>query len=57
VPMLEFPIARLWEETNDGFQERVELAAANVIGRYARGEHDISVAALLDEGWVNRVFE
>jgi hypothetical protein len=43
VPMLEFPIARCAEETNDGFQARVELAAVNVVGRYAREEHKVCV--------------
>jgi hypothetical protein len=57
VPMLLFPIARLPEETNDGFMASVELAAANVIGRYAHEEHDVCIVAVPNEGQVNRVFE
>jgi hypothetical protein len=57
VPMPLFPIARLPEETNDGFMARVELAAANVIGQYAHEEHDVCIVAVPNEGQVNRVFE
>jgi hypothetical protein len=42
---------------NDGFRVRVELAAANVVGRYACGEHKVCVAAVSNEDRVNRVFE
>jgi hypothetical protein len=57
VPMPMFSVARLPEETNDGFRGRVELVTANIVGRYARGEHDVCVAALPNGGRVNRVFE
>jgi hypothetical protein len=40
----EFPIASLSEETNDHFQVRVELVAKNVVGSYARREHDVCIA-------------
>jgi hypothetical protein len=35
----------------------VELVAANIVGRYARGEHGICVVALSNGDCVNRVFE
>jgi hypothetical protein len=57
MPMPEFPIVRLPEETNDGFRGRVELDVVNIIGRYAHGEHDVCVVALPNDGRVNRVFE
>jgi hypothetical protein len=57
LPLLEFPAARLPSEMNDIFWVRVEQAAVNVVGRYARGEHDACIAVVLNNGWVNRVFE
>jgi hypothetical protein len=57
VPMPTFPIVKLPEETNDSFVGRVELAAANVIGRYPRREHDVCIMTVPNEGQVNRVFE
>jgi hypothetical protein len=56
-PMLNFPIARLLEETNDRFHARVELAATNVVGRYTHGEHKVCVEILSNQGRVNQVFE
>jgi hypothetical protein len=56
-PMLEFPVARHPEETNEGFRGRVELAVTSIIGRYAHGEHDVCVATVPNGGRVNRVFE
>jgi hypothetical protein len=35
----------------------VELATVNVVGRYARGEHDVCIALVLNMGRLNRVFE
>jgi hypothetical protein len=32
LPLLEFPVARLADETDDRFHARVELAAQNVMG-------------------------
>jgi hypothetical protein len=57
VPLLEFPVARRLEETNDGFRARVALATANVVGRYAHREHKVCVEMVLYGGWVNRGFE
>jgi hypothetical protein len=57
VPMPTFPIVRLPEEMNDGFVARVELAAVNVVGLYARREHKVCAKAVLNDGQVNRVFE
>jgi hypothetical protein len=57
VPMPTFPLARLPNETNDSFVARVEPAAANVIGRYARGEHDVCIVVVPNEGRANWVFE
>jgi hypothetical protein len=56
-PMLAFPVARLPEETNDQFHVRVELAAANVVGRYTRGEHKVCIEILPNQGRVNWGFE
>jgi hypothetical protein len=42
---------------DDHFRARVELAAVNVVGRYARGEHDACIAVVLNMGRLNRVFE
>jgi hypothetical protein len=36
VPLPKLPVARCLKEMNDGFWVRVELAAANVVGRHAR---------------------
>jgi hypothetical protein len=36
VPLPKLPVARRLKEMNDGFWVRVELAAANVVGRHAR---------------------
>jgi hypothetical protein len=57
LPLLEFPVARLMGGTNDSFRVTVEVAAANVIGRYARGEHDTCIAVVPNNGRLNRVFE
>jgi hypothetical protein len=57
VPLPESPVARLLEEMNDGFRVRVEVAAVNVVGRYARGEHDACIGVVPNEGRMNRVFE
>jgi hypothetical protein len=56
-PMPDFLVARLPEETNDGFRARVELAIAYVVGRYARGEHKVCVEVVPNRGRVNWVFE
>jgi hypothetical protein len=55
--LTEFPIPRLPKEINDHFWVRVELAAENVVGSYARGEHDVCVAVVPNEGRLNQVFE
>jgi hypothetical protein len=39
------------------FQVRVELAMVNVVGRYARVEHDACIAMVLNDGRVIRVAE
>jgi hypothetical protein len=57
LPLPEFPIAMLPNETNDHFCVRVELVAVNIMGSYARGEHDVCIALVSNEGSVNRVFE
>jgi hypothetical protein len=57
LPVVEFPVARLPEEANDNFLARVQLAAANVVGKYARGEHDACIVVIPNNGRVNRVFE
>jgi hypothetical protein len=57
LPLLEFPIARLPNEMNDHFRARVELAAENIVGSYTRGEHDVCIASVPNEGRVNWVFE
>jgi hypothetical protein len=46
----EFPVARPPDETNDRFCVRVELAAKNVMRGYARGEHDVCIASVPNEG-------
>jgi hypothetical protein len=53
LPLSEFPVARLPDETNDHFCTWVELAVENVVGRYARGEHDACIATLPNEGRLN----
>jgi hypothetical protein len=53
----EFPIVRLPDEMNDHFCTRIELAAKNIMGGYARGEHDVCVVSVLNRGRVNWVFE
>jgi hypothetical protein len=55
-PMPDFPVVKLPEETNDRFRARVELAAANVVGRYTRGEHKVCIEVLLNRGRVNGFF-
>jgi hypothetical protein len=57
LPLLEFPIARFPEETNDHFRVRVELTAENVVGSYNHGEHDTCIFALSNRDQLNRVFE
>jgi hypothetical protein len=57
LPLPKFPIVRLPDETNDHFRARVELAIENVMGRYARGEHDVCIMSVPNEGRVNRVFK
>jgi hypothetical protein len=57
VPMSDFPVIGLLEETNGQFRARVELAAANVIGRYTHGEHKVCIEALPNQGRGNQVFE
>jgi hypothetical protein len=57
LPLPKFPVARLLRETNDNFRARVELAAVNVVGRYARGELDTCIVVVPNNGQVNRVFE
>jgi hypothetical protein len=54
-PMPDFHVARLPEETNDGFRVRVELAAVNVVGRYTRSEHKVYVEVVLNQGKVNHM--
>jgi hypothetical protein len=50
LPLPEFPIARLPEDSNDHFRARVELAAENVMGSYIHGEHDACILALPNRG-------
>jgi hypothetical protein len=50
VPMPEFPVARLPEETSDGFRVREERAAVNIVGRYARAEHNVFEQASVPYG-------
>jgi hypothetical protein len=57
VPLPKFHVARLPEEANDSFQVRVELLVANVVGRYACGEHKVCVETISNGGQVNWVFE
>jgi hypothetical protein len=57
LPLPEFPIASVPEETNDRFRTRVELTAENVLWSYVRGEHDACIAEVPNECWFNRVFE
>jgi hypothetical protein len=57
MPVSEFPIVRLPDEMNDGFRGRVEVDVVNVVGKYAREEHDTCIAVFRNEGRVNRVFE
>jgi hypothetical protein len=57
VPMSDFLITGLLEETNGQFYARVELAMTNIIGRYTHGEHKVSIEALPNGSRVNRVFE
>jgi hypothetical protein len=45
-PMPNFPIVGLSEETNDRFHARVELATANVVKQYTRGEHKVCIEVL-----------
>jgi hypothetical protein len=57
VPMPTFPITNLPDEMNDNFVAMVELAVANVTGRYASGEHYVCITTVPNGGQVNRVFE
>jgi hypothetical protein len=57
VPLLESPVIRRPEETNDGFQVRVELATVIFAVQYACGEHKACVEIVPNGGRVNRVFE
>jgi hypothetical protein len=53
LPLPDFCVARHSEETNDHFWVRVDLAAENVVGSYACGEHDVSIAVVPNEGQLN----
>jgi hypothetical protein len=55
--MSDFPVAGLPEETNNRFRKSVELVAANVVGRYTRGEHKVCIEVLPNQCRVNWVFE
>jgi hypothetical protein len=57
LPSPNFLIARFREETDDHFFVKVEQAVVNVVGRYARGEHDVCIAVVLIMGHLHRVFE
>jgi hypothetical protein len=52
-----FPVAKRSDEMIDGFRARVEIAVANIVGRYSCGEHKMCVEMLPNGGRVNRVFE
>jgi hypothetical protein len=56
LPLLEFPVAKVMDETDDRFHMRVELAAENIMGRYDRGEHDVCLAVVPNECRLNQVF-
>jgi hypothetical protein len=57
LPLSEFPVASLPKEADDHFLARVELAAVNVVGSYAHGEHEACIAMMPNKGRLNRVFE
>jgi hypothetical protein len=57
VQMLDFLVTGPPEKTNGQFRARVELATANVIGRYTRREHKACIEALPNQGRVNRGFK
>jgi hypothetical protein len=57
LPLPEFHVARLVEETNDQFWVRVELAIVNVVGMYAHGMHEACIVMVPSMGRLNRVFE
>jgi hypothetical protein len=55
LPLPEFPVARLAKETDDRFRVRVELATVNVVGRYARGQHDTCIVEVSNMGRLKHV--
>jgi hypothetical protein len=57
LPLPEFPVVRLPNKTNDYFHVRVEHATENIVGSYAREEHDVCIASVPNGGRVNRVFD
>jgi hypothetical protein len=57
LPIPDFLVDRLPDETNDRFRVRVELAVKNVVGSYACGEHDACIMVVLNEGRLSWVFE
>jgi hypothetical protein len=56
LPLPEFLLAKLQGETNDHFQERVDLDAENDVGGYIRAEHDACILSLPNGGQFNWVF-
>jgi hypothetical protein len=53
-PVSKLPIARLPEESNDGFQGRVEVAMVNVVWKYSHGEHRHCRTEVMLTGCLNR---
>jgi hypothetical protein len=57
VALPKFPITRCLDETIDGFRARVEIAEANIVGRYTCRENMVCDETLPNGGRVNKIFE